>query len=181
MAQARGGLASGCAQYVKAMQSSNGFTAKTIKFVQHFRLLRVGWTANSLMSECAEKFVLEYLPVIRANNPQIKFELHRNLMECDPFVVGEYEHFRKRKMRCSWRTADQILSYVEQMSIGGDYRQGRKHGVTTLLPRGREIWNRESKGHDVFKVLSKWKGDPPEPGEITTEKHPNFIIKIMQN
>lgn len=52
---------------------------------------------------------------------------------------------------------------------------GRKRGVKTILPRGLQLWNTETIGHDVFKVYSKWKGDAPDPMEITSASHPNFI------
>ncbi|VDM27003.1 unnamed protein product [Toxocara canis] len=71
------------------MQPQNGFTASTIRFVPHFRALRISWTHNSLMSEGVEQFVHEFLPVIRENNPHIDFVLLRTHTECDPFIVGE--------------------------------------------------------------------------------------------
>uniref|UniRef100_A0A915PKT0 Uncharacterized protein n=1 Tax=Setaria digitata TaxID=48799 RepID=A0A915PKT0_9BILA len=132
------------------MQPQNGFTAKTIQFVKHFNELQVGWTHNTLRSQGVEEFVKEYLPFIR------------------------YEHCRVRKRRCDWKTKHQVLSFVEEMAVGGDYVKGRKRGVKTILPRGLQLWNTETIGHDVFKVYSKWKGDAPDPEEITSASHPYF-------
>ncbi|KAK0396191.1 hypothetical protein QR680_001615 [Steinernema hermaphroditum] len=159
------------------MQPTNTFTANTIRFVPHFLALRVSWTHNSLMSEGMEQFVEEHLPQIRENNPRIKFILQRTHTECDPFVVGEYAYLRSRRKRCSWKTAHQVLSMVEEMSIGGDYRPGKKLGVNRRLPRGLELWDTETMGHDVFHVHSKWKADPKDPEAVTSMNHPNLVFR----
>lgn len=158
--------------FLRGMQPKNGFTAKTIRFVKHFTELDVGWTHNALHSKGVEDFVEEYLPHIRANNPHIKIRLFRTHVICDPFVIGIYGHCRHLKRRCNWKTKHQVLSFVEEMAIGGDYVKGRKRGVLTMLPRGLQLWNTETIGHDVFKVYSRWKADPPDPDEITSANHP---------
>lgn len=63
------------------------------------------------------------------------------------------------------------------MSIGGDFRPGRKRGINPRLPRGLEIWDSESKGHDVFAVYSKWKADLPAADEIKSLQHPHLRHK----
>ncbi|VDK52842.1 unnamed protein product [Gongylonema pulchrum] len=88
-----------------------------------------------------------------------------------------YEHCRHRKRRCAWKTKHQVLSYVEEMSVGGSFIEGRKQGVSTKLPRGLTLWNTETMGHDIFKVYSKWKADPPDPDEITSANHPYLEIR----
>uniref|UniRef100_A0A914ZRM9 Ribosomal protein/NADH dehydrogenase domain-containing protein n=1 Tax=Parascaris univalens TaxID=6257 RepID=A0A914ZRM9_PARUN len=159
----------------RGMQPQNAFTATTIRFVPHFESLRISWTHNSLMSEGVERFIDEFLPIIRQNNPHVKFVLLRTHTECDPFIVGEYAWLRSRRKRCSWRTKHQVLSMVEEMSIGGDYRPGKKRGVNKRLPRGQELWDTETMGHDVYKIYSKWKDDPKDPNEITAVNHPHFV------
>ncbi|CAG9529820.1 unnamed protein product [Cercopithifilaria johnstoni] len=161
--------------FLRGMQPQNGFTAKTIRFVEHCKGLQVGWTHNKLRSQGVEEFVEEYLPWIRKNNPHIEIRLYRTHVNCDPFVIGVYEHCRVRKRRCDWKTKHQVLSFVEEMALGGDYVKGRKRGVKTILPRGLQLWSTETIGHDVFKVYSKWKGDAVDPMEITSASHPYFI------
>jgi hypothetical protein len=46
--------------------------------------------------------------------------------------------------------------------------------VATILPRGLQILNIETKGHDPFKVYSKWKADPPDPNALTSATHPHL-------
>lgn len=41
---------------------------------------------------------------------------------------------------------------VEEMAIGGDYREGLKRGVNKRLPRGQELWDTETMGHNVYQV-----------------------------
>ncbi|CAJ0950708.1 unnamed protein product, partial [Mesorhabditis belari] len=73
-----------------------------------------------------EKFIEEFLPKIRENNPRVQYLLHRTYTDCDPFVVGEYTWMRHRKKRVTWRNEFQILSMVEEMMAHtGDYREGR--------------------------------------------------------
>jgi hypothetical protein len=84
-----------------------------------------------------------------------------------------------RKKRCTWRTAEQILAMVEEMAMGGDYRSGRKRGINRKLPRGLQLWNVETIGHDVFEVYSKYKGDPPPKHAIRSVEHPNWTHRIM--
>uniref|UniRef100_A0A0N4ZT17 L51_S25_CI-B8 domain-containing protein n=1 Tax=Parastrongyloides trichosuri TaxID=131310 RepID=A0A0N4ZT17_PARTI len=141
------------------MLPSNASTASKIIFVPYFKSLKIGWQYNSLMSKGVEKFVEEFLPFIRENNSHVKFILQRSHTPADPFVVGEYEWNRHRAKRIGWRTEHQILSMVEEFALGGDYRPGKKRGVTRKLPRGQELWNTETMGHDVFKVISKYKYD----------------------
>jgi hypothetical protein len=43
----------------------NAFIADKIRFLPQFKKLQIGWTAYSAMSEGAEHFVDEYLPIIR--------------------------------------------------------------------------------------------------------------------
>ncbi|CAJ0607044.1 unnamed protein product [Cylicocyclus nassatus] len=155
----------------------NAVTAALIKFVPNFVALRLSWTQNSLKSEGLEQFVEEYLPVIRENNPQIKYFLHRTYTECDPFVVGEYTWMRSRRKRVSWRSKHQVLSMVEEMAVGGDYRPGKKRGVNRRLPRGQELWDTETMGHDVFKIQSKWKADEDDLRMPIAAKHPNFVYR----
>jgi len=157
------------------MAPQNGYVAKTLKFCPHFKMLRLSWTAFSPKSEGMEQFVEEYLPHIRENNPQVKFFLQRSYVEWDPWTVGEFEWNRMRKRKATWKTKDQILSVIEEMAIGGDFRSGRKRRVQTRLPRGQELWDTENKGHNVYKILSKWKDDPADPDEVTVETHPHFI------
>jgi hypothetical protein len=97
-----------------------------------------------------------------------------------PFVVGVYKYNRQRKHRCCWKTAEQILAMVEQISIGGDYRAGKRRGVNKNLPRGLQLWNVETMGHDVFEVYSKYKGDPPPRDAIRSADHPHFTHRFMQ-
>ncbi|KHJ91970.1 hypothetical protein OESDEN_08150 [Oesophagostomum dentatum] len=111
------------------------------------------------------------------NNPQIKYFLHRTYTECDPFVVGEYTWMRSRRKRVSWRSKHQVLSMVEEMAVGGDYRPGLKRGVNKRLPRGQELWDTETMGHDVFKVYSKWKADEDDLRMPTSDKHPHFVYR----
>ncbi|WKX94343.1 hypothetical protein Q1695_011530 [Nippostrongylus brasiliensis] len=155
----------------------NAASAALIKFVPNFVALRLSWTQNSLRSEGMEQFVEEFLPTIRENNPQVKYFLHRTYTECDPFVVGEYTWMRHRKKRVSWRSKHQVLSMVEEMAVGGDYRPGLKRGVNRRLPRGQELWDTETIGHDVFKVMSKWKADEDDLDMPTSEKHPHFVYR----
>ncbi|TMS35891.1 hypothetical protein L596_003183 [Steinernema carpocapsae] len=162
---------------LQAMQPRNAFTANAIRFAPHFLSLRVSWTHNSLMSQGVEQFVEEFLPQIRENNPRMKFFLERTHTQCDPFVVGEYAHLRFRKKRCSWKTPHQVLSMVEEFSIGGDYRPGKKRGVNRRLPRGLELWDTETMGHNVFEVYSKWKADPKDPDVVTSANHPSLIYR----
>ncbi|MFH4973341.1 hypothetical protein AB6A40_000050 [Gnathostoma spinigerum] len=159
----------------KAMIPQNLAVVEKIRFVPHFVSLRISWTHNSLASQGVERFVDEMLPRIRENNSQIKYYLHRTHTECDPFVVGEYKWLRFVRRRCAWKTIHQVLAAVEEMSVGGDFRPGRKRGVQRRLPRCQELWDTETMGHDVFKVLSKWKGDPPNPDEIHSLNHPHLI------
>ncbi|VDN45779.1 unnamed protein product [Gongylonema pulchrum] len=51
--------------FLRGMQPKNGFTAMTIRFVDHFRELDIGWTHNKLISQGVEQFVDEFLPHIR--------------------------------------------------------------------------------------------------------------------
>lgn len=88
-----------------------------------------------------------------------------------------YRFNRDRRRRCCFRTAEQVLCQVEEMALGGDFRPGRKRGVNRRLPRGLEIWDSETKGHDVFKVYSQWKADPPPPDAITSLQHPHLVHK----
>ncbi|CAI4222450.1 unnamed protein product [Auanema sp. JU1783] len=159
------------------MRPQNAASASLIKFVPHFLALRLSWTQNSLKSEGLEQFVEEHLPVIRENNPQVKYFLQRTYTECDPFVVGEYAWLRHRKKRVSWKTQHQVLSMIEEMAIGGDYRPGLKRGVNRRLPRGQEIWDTETMGHDVYQVYSKWKGDEPDSNAPNWKTHPNITFR----
>uniref|UniRef100_A0A914YJL8 Ribosomal protein/NADH dehydrogenase domain-containing protein n=1 Tax=Panagrolaimus superbus TaxID=310955 RepID=A0A914YJL8_9BILA len=161
------------------MSTQNGYTAKLIKFCPTFRTLRLTWTAFSPKSAGMDEFVDEYLPVIRENNPQIRYFLERSHKDWDPWVIGEYEWTRYRKRRVVSKTKDQILALIEEMSIGGDYRSGQKRRVQTRLPRGQELWDTETMGHDIFKVYSKWKADPEDPDAITVEAHPHFVHRKM--
>lgn len=68
---------------------------------------------------------------------------------------------------------------VEEMSIGGDYRPGRKKGVKTFIPRGAIILSNETMGHNVFEIYSKYKSDPPKRDEIKTHEHPHYTYKKM--
>ncbi|KAK5976937.1 Mediator of RNA polymerase II transcription subunit 10 [Trichostrongylus colubriformis] len=155
----------------------NAASAALIRFVPNFVSLRLSWTHNSLKSEGVEQFVEEFLPIIREHNPQVKYFLHRTYTECDPFVVGEYTWLRHRKKRASWRSVHQVLSMVEEMAVGGDYRPGLKRGVNSRLPRGQELWDTETIGHDVFKVHSKWKADEEDLDMPTSQKHPHFVYR----
>uniref|UniRef100_A0A0N5AA72 L51_S25_CI-B8 domain-containing protein n=1 Tax=Syphacia muris TaxID=451379 RepID=A0A0N5AA72_9BILA len=168
----------------RGIQPCNGRAAELIKFVPNFLELHLSWTHNSLIGEGVEQFVEEYLPKIRANNPQVKYVLKRSHVLWDPFVVGQwvvcfsYQYLRTRKRRCAWKSALQVLAMVEEMAVGGCFYPYPKQQVATCLPRGLEIWNTETMGHDVFKVYSRWKADPPDPNEIPVEKHPNYIIRF---
>uniref|UniRef100_A0AC35U337 L51_S25_CI-B8 domain-containing protein n=1 Tax=Rhabditophanes sp. KR3021 TaxID=114890 RepID=A0AC35U337_9BILA len=157
------------------MLPSNAFTASKIVFVPYFKSLKIGWQYNALQSQGLEKFVEEFLPDIRKNNPQVKFVLQRNHTAYDPFIVGEYEWNRHRAKRVSWRTEHQILSMIEEFAVGGDYRSGKRRGVTTKLPRGQELWNTETMGHDVYKVVSKYKDDPKDENEKKSIDHKHLI------
>ncbi|GMR37347.1 hypothetical protein PMAYCL1PPCAC_07542 [Pristionchus mayeri] len=160
------------------MRPANAASAALIRAVPHFLGLRLSWTHESLKSEGMEKFIDESLPVIRSNNPDIKFTLYRSYTECDPFVVGEYAWSRHRKKRVSWKTQHQILSMVEEMMAhAGDYREGKRRCVNRRLPRGQEIWDTETMGHNVFEVYSKWKGDPKPRDEITWKNHPHIVYR----
>lgn len=82
---------------------------------------------------------------------------------------------------------------VEEFAVGGDYRSGKKkkiffhifkfflgkrRGVKTILPRGQELWNTETMGHDVFKVASKYKYDENVDEKLPKSvDHPHFIYK----
>uniref|UniRef100_A0A914DZT7 Ribosomal protein/NADH dehydrogenase domain-containing protein n=1 Tax=Acrobeloides nanus TaxID=290746 RepID=A0A914DZT7_9BILA len=156
------------------MAPRNAHMASSIKFCDHFRILRLSWTANSLKSEGLEQFVDEFLPIIRENNPQIRYYLNRTYVECDPFVVGEYVWSRFRSRRVCWKSKHQILAAVEEMSLGGTFHNSKRARVTDRLPRGFEVQSSETLGHDVYKVLSKWKGDPVDPTEFTVQTHPNY-------
>ena len=50
------------ARYV---EPKNGFTVEQIRFCPNFRAIQVSWTANAAMSEGAEQFVDEFLPIIQ--------------------------------------------------------------------------------------------------------------------
>ncbi|KAI1718390.1 putative 19.4 kDa protein T09A5.5 in chromosome III [Ditylenchus destructor] len=153
----------------------NAWTAETIRFPAHFKELRLSWTANALPSQGMEKFVDEHLPIIRENNPQIKYRLDRTFVDCDPFIFCLFNWERKRKYRCTWFHESKILALVQEMSIGGDFIKGKNRRVAVRLPRGQELWDLESKGHDVYAVYSKWKGDPPGPTDIKSKQHPHYI------
>ncbi|CAD5215829.1 unnamed protein product [Bursaphelenchus xylophilus] len=155
----------------------NQGTAGLIKFVPHFLQLKIGWTAGAPIAEGVERFVEECLPVIRHNNPHVQYSLYRTSTFCDPFLIGVYNFNRQRNRRLQWRTVEQVLAQVEEMAIGGDFRPGRKRGVNTRLPRGLEIWDSETKGHDVFEVYSKWKADPPPKDAIKSIQHPHLVHK----
>ncbi|KAL6735963.1 hypothetical protein Aduo_006362 [Ancylostoma duodenale] len=155
----------------------NAASAALIRFVPNFVALRLSWTQNSLRSEGLEQFVEEFLPIIRENNPQVKYFLHRTYTECDPFVYGEYTWLRSRRKRVSWRSKHQVLSMVEEMAVGGDYRPGLKRGVNKRLPRGQELWDTETIGHDVFKVHSKWKADEDDLQMPLAQNHPHFVYR----
>ncbi|CEF64183.1 Ribosomal protein/NADH dehydrogenase domain and Thioredoxin-like fold domain-containing protein [Strongyloides ratti] len=160
------------------MLPSNAHTVSKIFFVPYFKTLKVGWQYNTLMCKGVEKFVEEFLPIIRKNNPHVKFVLHRHHTPADPFIVGEYEWNRHRAKRVGWRTELQILSMVEEFAVGGDYRSGKRRGVKTILPRGQELWNTETMGHDVFKVASKYKYDENVDEKLPKSvDHPHFIYK----
>ncbi|PIO58819.1 hypothetical protein TELCIR_19736 [Teladorsagia circumcincta] len=62
-----------------------------------------------------------------------------------------YTWLRHRKKRASWRSKHQILSMIEEMSIGGDYRPGSVH--------------------------SKWKADEDDLDMPTSQKHPHFVYR----
>lgn len=55
--------------------------------------------------------------------------------------------------------------------------KGFRCKVATILPRGLQIWDCETKGHDIFTVYSKWKGDPPDPKLLTSATHPHFCYR----
>jgi len=131
------------------------------------------------MSEGMERFIVEFLPKIRANNPQVKYSLHRTYVLCDPFLVGVYDWDRTRKFRCSWKHASQILAMAEEMSLGGDFRPGKYRRVSTELPRGQQLWTSETRGHDVYAVYSKYKDDPPNPKKMTSQTHPHLTYRLM--
>ncbi|KAK6036551.1 hypothetical protein COOONC_25945 [Cooperia oncophora] len=135
-------------------------------------LLDVLDQGNVLLCEALTHFCC-----FRENNPQVKYFLHRTYTECDPFIVGEYTWLRHRKKRASWRSKHQVLSMIEEMAIGGDYRPGMKRGVNRRLPRGQELWDTETIGHDIFKVHSKWKADEEDLDMPQSHKHPNFVYR----
>uniref|UniRef100_A0A0N5BNM9 L51_S25_CI-B8 domain-containing protein n=1 Tax=Strongyloides papillosus TaxID=174720 RepID=A0A0N5BNM9_STREA len=160
------------------MIPSNAITASKIIFVPYFKTLKIGWQYNSLMCQGVEKFVEEFLPEIRKNNPDVKFVLQRTHTPADPFVVGEYDWNRHRAKRVGWRTEYQILSIVEEFALGGDYRSGKRRGVKPRLPRGQEIWDRETMGHDIFKIVSKYKYDENIDGKLPkTIDHKHLLHK----
>ncbi|KJH50218.1 hypothetical protein DICVIV_03657 [Dictyocaulus viviparus] len=66
---------------------------------------------------------------------------------------------------------------IEEMAVGGDYRPGAKRGVTKRLPRGQELWDTETMGHDVFKIHSKWKADEDDLRVMKSMEHPHLIYK----
>ncbi|KAL7073071.1 hypothetical protein ACQ4LE_007691 [Meloidogyne hapla] len=152
----------------------NSFIAERIRFGENFREMKIYWTAFAPMSEGTEKFVENYLPIIRENNPQIKFTLQRGYVSVDPWLIGIYEFDRKRIHRLCWKDPCQILAMVEQFAEGGDYNTSRRCKVATVLPRGLQLWDCETKGHDIFTVYSKWKADPPDPNKLTSATHPHF-------
>ncbi|KAI6184170.1 hypothetical protein M3Y97_00567600 [Aphelenchoides bicaudatus] len=158
---------------------SNAFMADVIRFVPHFQKLKLSWTSYAPMSAGMEKFVDEYLPKIQENNPQIQVALHRACTLHDPFVVGVFEFNRMKRHRCCWKTAEQILAIVEEISVGGDFRSGRKRGVSKRVPRGLLLLNTETMGHDVFEVYSKYKGDPPHRDAIRSAEHKYYTHKIQ--
>jgi len=47
------------------------------------------------------------------------------------------------------------------------------------LPRGQQIWNIETKGHDVFEVYSKYKSDPKDPNRLTSVTHPHLVHRFQ--
>lgn len=71
--------------FLRGMQPRNGFTAKTIRFVEHFKELQIGWTHNKLRSQGVEEFVDEYLPWIRFDNILIRFG---RLVQIEIFLVS---------------------------------------------------------------------------------------------
>lgn len=50
------------------MLPSNAHTVSKIFFVPYFKTLKVGWQYNTLMCKGVEKFVEEFLPIIRFEN-----------------------------------------------------------------------------------------------------------------
>lgn len=54
---------------------------------------------------------------------------------------------------------------------------GRRRGIRVHLPRGQELWHTETRGHDVFKVYSKYKADPPDNNQIVSANHPHFVFR----
>ncbi|KAF7634019.1 L51_S25_CI-B8 domain-containing protein [Meloidogyne graminicola] len=157
----------------------NSFIAERIRFGENFREMKVCWTAFTPMSEGTEKFVENYLPIIRQNNPQIKFSLQRGYVNVDPWLVGIFEFERKRIHRLCWKEPSQILAMVEQFAEGGDYRSSYRCKVNKILPRGLQLWDCETKGHDVFTIYSKWKSDPIDKENInlTSSTHPHFCYR----
>ncbi|KAL3102063.1 hypothetical protein niasHS_003472 [Heterodera schachtii] len=171
-------MASPLLRLIKCNSPQIGFVAGRIRFVPHFEKLAVSWSANSPKSEGAERFVKEFWPIIRENNPNIEYRLTRSHTECDPFVVGTFRWDRTRKQRLCWKHPHQILAIIEQWSIGGDYRPGRKRKVATIIPRGMQIIDNETKGHEVFKVFSRWKGEPTG-NAMDPKKHPNYLYHLI--
>uniref|UniRef100_A0A914XS66 Ribosomal protein/NADH dehydrogenase domain-containing protein n=1 Tax=Plectus sambesii TaxID=2011161 RepID=A0A914XS66_9BILA len=141
------------------MAAANAFVARTVRAVPFFTRLWLGYTHNSLRSQGMEEFVHKYLPLIREGNPHLQYVFHRTHVQCDPHVVGEFEWTRQQRKNVSYKTAEQVLAIVEEMMVGGDYRKGRRRHICTRLPRGRVLLEEEQRGHDVFKVYSKWKAD----------------------
>ncbi|CAJ0587047.1 unnamed protein product, partial [Mesorhabditis spiculigera] len=163
-------------QYV--MKPANAFTADLIRAVPTFVALRLSWAHNTPKSLGMEKFIEEHLPKIRSNNPDVKYYLHRSYTDFDPFVVGEYKWNRHRKKRVDFKHELQILGMVEEMMAHtGDYREGLRRRVQQRLPRGQEIWDTETMGHDVFEVHSKWKADAEDLKRQKTKEHPHFVYR----
>lgn len=52
-------------KFTKYFVPQNAAIVEKIRFVPHFKELKLSWTASALMSEGMEKFVEEYLPIIR--------------------------------------------------------------------------------------------------------------------
>ena len=88
----------------------NSFIADRIRLGENFHEMKVFWTAFAPMSEGTEKFVENYLPIIRLlnsffnliffkqisfrqNNPQVKFSLQRGYVSVDPWLIGMFDLF----------------------------------------------------------------------------------------
>lgn len=117
-----------------------------------------------------------YLPKIRENNPHIDFFVDKGYDSAiETKLFGEFNWGRYRSLLADYRTAEQILAFVESLGqpYNGDFRHWKRGvhllkccegniamiaAVSTRPMRSLQIHDAQPgmKGHKPMEVLSKW-------------------------